>query len=188
GVVIQDTPSAPKLKPATSKLKLMGVQSLTPKEQEAADIKHALKKSKITGKRLPHTRGSSEGTGRIPGVPDESTIVSATSGVPHESTVVFATSSEETGTKPGVPDKENNISKEKVVLEWGSKEESECLEEDQLDEEKDDKDVQLRVAKLQKDVFKLKKIDLSTEALASLKTQVLIVVEDYLGSIVGDVF
>nr|GFB26320.1 hypothetical protein [Tanacetum cinerariifolium] len=40
-------------------------------------VKNSL--SKITGKRLPHTRGSSEGTGRIPGVPDESTIVSATS-------------------------------------------------------------------------------------------------------------
>nr|GEY97159.1 retrovirus-related Pol polyprotein from transposon TNT 1-94 [Tanacetum cinerariifolium] len=132
------------------------------------------RKSK-SSKRQPSTGGSSEGTGTIPGVP-------------HESTVVFATSSKETGTKPGVLDKENNISKEKVVLEWGSEEESECLEEDQLDEEKDDKDVQLRVAKLEKDVFKLKKIDLSTEALASFKTQVLIVVEDYLGSIVGDVF
>ncbi|GKE05394.1 hypothetical protein Tco_1397412 [Tanacetum coccineum] len=38
GVVIQDTHSAPKPKPATSKLKLKGVQSLTPEEQEAADI------------------------------------------------------------------------------------------------------------------------------------------------------
>nr|GFA07787.1 hypothetical protein [Tanacetum cinerariifolium] len=42
--------------------------------------------------------------------------------------------------------------------------------------------VQLRVAKLEKDVSKLKKIDFSTEALTTLKTQVSIVVEDYLGS------
>ncbi|GJW01844.1 hypothetical protein Tco_1557095 [Tanacetum coccineum] len=60
-VVIQDTLNAPKSKPAASKPKLKG------------------------------TRGSSEGTGRIPGVPDESIVISTTS-------------SEGTGTKPGVPD------------------------------------------------------------------------------------
>ncbi|GKB46371.1 hypothetical protein Tco_0897124, partial [Tanacetum coccineum] len=48
--------------------------------------------------------------------------------------------------------------------------------------------VQLRVAKLKKDVFELKKIDLFTEALAALKTQVPSVVDNYLGSKVGDVF
>ncbi|GKA33694.1 hypothetical protein Tco_0720123, partial [Tanacetum coccineum] len=70
-VVIQETPSALKLKPTTSKTKL---------------------------------KGSNEGTGSKPGVPDESTVVSATSsegtgikpGVPDESTVVSATSSEGT--------------------------------------------------------------------------------------------
>ncbi|GJU00143.1 hypothetical protein Tco_1110481 [Tanacetum coccineum] len=36
GVVIQDPPSAPKPKPAASKLKLKGVQYLTLEEQEAA--------------------------------------------------------------------------------------------------------------------------------------------------------
>ncbi|GJW98834.1 hypothetical protein Tco_0180642 [Tanacetum coccineum] len=48
-VVIQDTPSAPKSKPTTSKTKLKG------------------------------TGGSNKGTGTIPGVPDESTVVYATS-------------------------------------------------------------------------------------------------------------
>ncbi|GJT02380.1 hypothetical protein Tco_0823549 [Tanacetum coccineum] len=48
--------------------------------------------------------------------------------------------------------------------------------------------VQLRVAELEKNVFEHKKIDLSVEALADLKTQVPIVVDDYLGSKVGDVF
>ncbi|GJW77028.1 hypothetical protein Tco_0138710 [Tanacetum coccineum] len=48
--------------------------------------------------------------------------------------------------------------------------------------------VQLRVAKLEKDVSKLKKIDLSAEALAALKIQVPSVVDNYLGSKVGDVF
>ncbi|GJV94380.1 hypothetical protein Tco_1545957, partial [Tanacetum coccineum] len=85
GVVIQDTPSAPKPKPTTSKLKLKGVQSLTRKEKEG-------------------TRGSSEGTGRILGVPDESTVVSATS-------------SEGTGIKTGVPNEEKVTSEENVILE-----------------------------------------------------------------------
>ncbi|GJS34952.1 hypothetical protein Tco_0533334 [Tanacetum coccineum] len=46
----------------------------------------------------------------------------------------------------------------------------------------------LRVAKLEKDVSDLKKIDLSVESLAALKTQVPSVVDNYLGSKVRDVF
>ncbi|GJX02409.1 hypothetical protein Tco_0186322, partial [Tanacetum coccineum] len=46
--------------------------------------------------------------------------------------------------------------------------------------------VQLRVAKLEKDLSKLKKINHSAEALASLKSQVPIVFENYLGSKIGD--
>ncbi|GJU00603.1 hypothetical protein Tco_1110941 [Tanacetum coccineum] len=84
--------------------KLKGVPSLTPKEQEVVDI--------II----------------IPGVPDESTVVSATS-------------SEGTSTKPGVPNEEKEITKENVILKWGSKQESEYTEKDKLDdEEKDDKE------------------------------------------------
>ncbi|GKA09675.1 hypothetical protein Tco_0689006 [Tanacetum coccineum] len=78
-VVIQDTPSTPNSKPATSKTKLKGALSLTPQEQEAADIMQALKESKKTSKRQPGTGGSNEGTSSKPGVPDESTVVSATS-------------------------------------------------------------------------------------------------------------
>nr|GEV05448.1 hypothetical protein [Tanacetum cinerariifolium] len=59
--------------------KLKGVPSLTPEEQKAADIMQALKESKKTSKRQPDTRGSSEATSTIPGVLDESTVVSATS-------------------------------------------------------------------------------------------------------------
>ncbi|GKA70296.1 hypothetical protein Tco_0776360 [Tanacetum coccineum] len=127
-VVIQDTPSAPKPKPATSKPKLKGVQSLTPAKKEAADIMQALKESKKTSKRQPGTRGSSEGTGTIPGVPDKSIVVSATL-------------NEGTDTKPGVLDEEKVITEEKIILKWGSKQESKYSEEDQLDdEEKDDKE------------------------------------------------
>ncbi|GJU05486.1 hypothetical protein Tco_1121916, partial [Tanacetum coccineum] len=108
--------------------KLKGVPSLTPEEQEAADIMQALKESKKISKRQPGTRGSSEGTSTIPGVPDESTIVSATS-------------SEGTGIKPRDPDEEKEITKVNVILEYRSEQESEHSKEDKLDdEEKDDKE------------------------------------------------
>ncbi|GKC35203.1 hypothetical protein Tco_1047587 [Tanacetum coccineum] len=122
-VVIQDTPSATKSKPAALKPKIKGVQSLTPEEQKTADVMQALKESKKISSRQPGTRGSSEGTGRISGFLDESTIVSATS-------------NEGTGTKLGVPDAEKVSTKEKVILEWGSEQESEYSEED-LNEEED---------------------------------------------------
>ncbi|GKA49043.1 hypothetical protein Tco_0742001 [Tanacetum coccineum] len=48
--------------------------------------------------------------------------------------------------------------------------------------------VELRVAKLEKDVSKLKTVDHSAEALAILKYHVPSVVDNYLGSKVGDVF
>nr|GEY61716.1 hypothetical protein [Tanacetum cinerariifolium] len=46
---------------------------------EAANIMKALKESKKPSKRQPGTEGSSEGIGSIPGVSDESTVISATS-------------------------------------------------------------------------------------------------------------
>nr|GEY37449.1 hypothetical protein [Tanacetum cinerariifolium] len=63
GVVIQDAPSAPKPKPATLNLKLKGVQSLTPEEQEIAYTMQTLKESKKTSRRQP-------------GVPDEEKVTS----------------------------------------------------------------------------------------------------------------
>ncbi|GJU80810.1 hypothetical protein Tco_1283175 [Tanacetum coccineum] len=83
-----------------------------------------------TSRRQPGTGGSSKGIGRIPEVPDESTVISATS---HKGT----------GTKPGVPNEEKVISEAKVILEWGSKNESEHSDDSQLnfkDKEKKDKD------------------------------------------------
>ncbi|GKD82395.1 hypothetical protein Tco_1349234, partial [Tanacetum coccineum] len=107
---------------------LKGVQSLTPAEKEAADFMQALKESTKTSKRQPGTGGLSEGIGTIPGVPNESIVVSTTS-------------NEGSGTKPGVTDEEKVITEENVILEWGSEEESEYSKEDQLDdEEKDDKE------------------------------------------------
>ncbi|GJX32568.1 hypothetical protein Tco_0242423 [Tanacetum coccineum] len=57
-VVIQDTLSTPKSKPATSKTKLKGAPSLTLQEQEAADIMQALKESKKTSRRQPDEEDS----------------------------------------------------------------------------------------------------------------------------------
>ncbi|GJR42025.1 hypothetical protein Tco_1310128 [Tanacetum coccineum] len=122
-VVIQDTSSALKSKPATLKTKLKGAPSLTPQEQEAADIMQALKESKKTSRRQPCTRSSNEGIGSKPGVLDESTFISTTS-------------SEGTSAKPGVLDEEKDIIEEKVILEWGDEQDNEFLDDDV---EKDDK-------------------------------------------------
>nr|GEZ78821.1 hypothetical protein [Tanacetum cinerariifolium] len=126
-VVIQDTPSTPKSKPATSKTKLKGAASLTLQEQDAVDIMQALKESNKTSRRQPGTGGSNEGTCSKPGVLDEYIIVSATS-------------SEGTGIKSGVIDEEKYITKEKVILEWGDEQDSEFYGDDNDDVEKDDKD------------------------------------------------
>ncbi|GJS68572.1 hypothetical protein Tco_0683137 [Tanacetum coccineum] len=85
------------------------------------------KESKKTSRRQPGTGGSNEGTGSKPGVPDESTAVSATS-------------SERTGVKPRVLDEDKDITKEKVILEWGDEQDSEHSDDDNDDVEKDDKD------------------------------------------------
>ncbi|GKG51709.1 hypothetical protein Tco_0544347, partial [Tanacetum coccineum] len=57
--------------------KLKGIQNLSPAEQEAADIMKALKDSRRMLGRQPGTGGSDEGTGEIPGVPDESIYADA---------------------------------------------------------------------------------------------------------------
>ncbi|GKF76253.1 hypothetical protein Tco_0225697, partial [Tanacetum coccineum] len=87
----------------------------------------ALKESKKTSRRQPGTRGSNEGTGSKPGVPNESIVISATS-------------SEGTGAKPGVPDEDKDITEEKVILEWGNEQDSEFSDDHNDDYEKDDKD------------------------------------------------
>ncbi|GKB38254.1 ribonuclease H-like domain-containing protein [Tanacetum coccineum] len=68
--------------------------------QDTPNVMQALKESKKTDRKQPGTGGSSEGTGRIPGVPDESTVVSTNS-------------SEGTGIKPEVPDEEKVSTEEK---------------------------------------------------------------------------
>ncbi|GKC75536.1 hypothetical protein Tco_1126310, partial [Tanacetum coccineum] len=87
----------------------------------------ALKESKKTSRRQPSTGGLNEGTGSKPRVPDESTIVSATS-------------SDGTDAKLGVPDKDKDITEEKVILESGDEQDSEFSDDDNDDVEKDDKD------------------------------------------------
>ncbi|GKA35345.1 hypothetical protein Tco_0721836 [Tanacetum coccineum] len=57
--------------------KLKGIQTLTPAEQEAADVMKALKDSRRMLGRQSGTGGSDEGIGEIPGVPDESIFTDA---------------------------------------------------------------------------------------------------------------
>nr|GEU83139.1 hypothetical protein [Tanacetum cinerariifolium] len=99
GVIIRDTSSVSKKKTPDPSKKLKGVLTLTPAQQEVADIMKALKESRKTSRRQSGTSGSDEVTGEIPGVPNESTVV-------------FTTSSEGTSTKRGVPDEEEIIHEE----------------------------------------------------------------------------
>ncbi|GKC51301.1 hypothetical protein Tco_1074046 [Tanacetum coccineum] len=92
GIAFRDTFSVTKKVSPYPSEKIKGVQTLTPKEQLAADTIQALKE------------------------------------------IIPATSSEETGTQPGVPDEEKVTTEANVVLDWGSKEESEYTEEDIDDE------------------------------------------------------
>nr|GEU84223.1 hypothetical protein [Tanacetum cinerariifolium] len=185
GVVIQDPPSAPKSKPAVSKLKLKG------------------------------TGGSSEGSGRIPRVLVESTVVSATSKNESEHSDdsqlnfdvkekkdndgdaddkgddhindIQDTDDEYVETKSDEDEihmykihvhKDVDVEMAKAeIVKHMNKEKDEMTNAAKAD---------LRVAKLEKDVSELKKIDHSIEALATLKSQVPNVVEYYLGSKIGD--
>nr|GEU97185.1 hypothetical protein [Tanacetum cinerariifolium] len=79
GSAFRDTSSVSKNMSSDPSQKLKGVQPLTPEEQLAADIMQALKENKKTSRRQPGTRGSSEGTGVSPRVPDKSTIFPTTS-------------------------------------------------------------------------------------------------------------
>ncbi|GKF01666.1 hypothetical protein Tco_0028589 [Tanacetum coccineum] len=103
GIAFRDTSSVSKNISLDPSQKLKGVQTLTAKEQLAADTMQALKASRLSNRSQPHARGSSERTGIIPGVPDESTVI-------------IVTSSEGTGTKPGVLDKEKVTSEAKANL------------------------------------------------------------------------
>nr|GEY09767.1 uncharacterized mitochondrial protein AtMg00810-like [Tanacetum cinerariifolium] len=83
GIAIRDNPQVSKKVSFGPSQKLKGVQSLTPEEQEATYTMKALRESKKTSRRQPFTGGLSEGTGRILGVFDESTVISATSSEEH---------------------------------------------------------------------------------------------------------
>ncbi|GKE98471.1 hypothetical protein Tco_0021822 [Tanacetum coccineum] len=67
-IQITDTNSfiVSKKRSSDSSKKLKGIQTLTPVEQEAADIMKALKESKKMSKRQPGTGGSNEGTVTAP--------------------------------------------------------------------------------------------------------------------------
>ncbi|GKE40450.1 hypothetical protein Tco_1463855 [Tanacetum coccineum] len=113
--------SQTKAEEAETARKLNGVPSLTPEEKEAANIMKALKESKKTSKRQLGTKGSNEGTSSIPGVPDESTVI-------------YATSSERTGSK------QESGHSEEDKLDDEEKDEKEGDADDEDDETKSDED------------------------------------------------
>ncbi|GJR09062.1 hypothetical protein Tco_0791714 [Tanacetum coccineum] len=76
-IAFRDTSSVSKKRTSGMSQKLKGIQSLTSAKQEAANIMKALKDSKKMIGRQPGTGGSDEGTGEIPGVPDESIFADA---------------------------------------------------------------------------------------------------------------
>ncbi|GKB95490.1 hypothetical protein Tco_0981627 [Tanacetum coccineum] len=124
GITFRDTSSVSKKKSPDQSPKLKGIHTLNAKEQLATDTMQALKAIKNISRIQPHAGGPSEGIGVSPGVPDESTII-------------LTTLREGTGTKPGVPDEVKGSSKAKgdFAIDWGSEEESEYSEEENVDEE-----------------------------------------------------
>ncbi|GJZ04269.1 hypothetical protein Tco_0537544 [Tanacetum coccineum] len=124
GIAFRDTSSVSKKKSPDQSQKLKGIQTLTAKEQLAADMMQALKASKKSNRSQSLAGGSSEGTGVSPGVPDESTLV-------------LITLSKGTSTKPGVPDEIKGIFEAKVdsAIDWGSENKSDYSKEDKVDEE-----------------------------------------------------
>ncbi|GJX57206.1 hypothetical protein Tco_0287103 [Tanacetum coccineum] len=124
GIAFGDTSSVSQKKSPDQSQKLKGIQTMTVEEQLAADTMQALKDSKKLSRSQPHAGGSSKGTGVSPGVPDKLTVI-------------LTTSSEGNGTKPGVPNEVKGSSKAKgdSAIDWGSKEESEYSEEENVDEE-----------------------------------------------------
>ncbi|GKB77871.1 hypothetical protein Tco_0944766 [Tanacetum coccineum] len=233
--------------------KLKGTQSLTPKEQEAADTMKALKESNKTSKRQPGTRGSNEGTITIPRVPDESIVFFATSkseyleedksddkekndkdsddnddGDDHISDIQD-TDDEDAKTESNEDEiykykirvhKDKDVKMSNAEVEDSKKYDAEISDVAQanslLSTIKDNTDAEInsllevtqlrshnmkypfplsilylvnvpaKSCKLEKDVYELKNVNLSTEALATLKSQVPNVVDDYLGSKLGD--
>nr|GEY03457.1 hypothetical protein [Tanacetum cinerariifolium] len=93
--------------PDKKKTESRSTRSVVIQDTPTTDFMQALKESKKTSRRQTCTGGSTKGTSRIPRVPDESTVV-------------YATSSEGTGTKPGVLDKEKVVSTEEKKLKMRS--------------------------------------------------------------------
>ncbi|GJZ92754.1 hypothetical protein Tco_0664819 [Tanacetum coccineum] len=207
----------------TSNTKLKGAPSLTPEEQEAADIMQALKESKKTSKRQP-------------GVPNEEKDITEENVILEWGSEQESEYSEEDKLGDEEKDDKNDDANDYYKIYVPNDEDEEMLNAKVDDSDKGDEEVTdaakadtektsevkddakktklppsncslsvssgfgdkflklssdsslLRVAKLEKDMSELKKIDLSVEALAYLKTQIPSVIDNYLGSKVGDVF
>nr|GEW55072.1 hypothetical protein [Tanacetum cinerariifolium] len=211
--------------------RLKGVPSLTPEEQEAVDTMQALKESRKTSRRQHGTEGSNEELEKV--ISEEKVILEWGSGQESEYSKEYQLDDEEKDDKDDVdaemeePKTVEHENKEKDVITDASKTETVEVDVSSLMDihiQQDTSQIQspsvhkvpvsvilettnllpipefltktllstvvssphLRVTKLENDVYELKKIDLSTEAFAALKTQVPSVIDIYLGSKVGD--
>ncbi|GKA43706.1 hypothetical protein Tco_0736430 [Tanacetum coccineum] len=124
GIAFRDTSRMSKKKSLDQSQKLKGIQTLTAKEQLAADTMQALNASKKISKSQSHTGGSSERVGVSPEVPDESTGI-------------FTTSSEGTENKC---DRSNEAHVEEEEIEWLTTDEE---EEKQVDQDDDDRSINI---------------------------------------------
>ncbi|GJU49777.1 retrovirus-related pol polyprotein from transposon TNT 1-94 [Tanacetum coccineum] len=177
--------------------KLKGIQTLTPAEQEAADVMKALKDSRRMLGRQPGTGGSDEGTGEIPGVPDESIFADAEDDneeTESDSDDIYKyriNVRKNADTEMKDAEKTADITKETTEQPLTSS--SFSVPSDyapaiipEIPEITPFIALQLRVAKLEQDMSEVKKFDHSADVLASIQSQVPLVVDKYLGTKLDD--
>ncbi|GJV19269.1 hypothetical protein Tco_1368289 [Tanacetum coccineum] len=109
--------------PEPARRRPSGIAFRDTSEQLVADMMQALKASRKSNKSQSLTRGSSQGTGVL-------------LEIPNDSTVILTTLSEGTSTKLGVPYEEMVTSKAKVdvILDWGSEKEKKKYDDDADDD------------------------------------------------------
>ncbi|GJZ63140.1 retrovirus-related pol polyprotein from transposon TNT 1-94 [Tanacetum coccineum] len=151
GIAFKDTSTVSKKKSPDQSQKLKGIQTLIAEEQLAVDMMQALKASKKISRSRSHTRGLGQGAGVSPKVPDESTSIFTTSsegtgtvpGVPDEvkgASEAKVDSAIDWGSK-----KESDYSEEDKVneeIEWLTTNEEEEKQDDQDDD--DDRSIDIK--------------------------------------------
>ncbi|GKE30395.1 hypothetical protein Tco_1445779 [Tanacetum coccineum] len=162
--------------------KLKGIQSISPAEQEAADVMKALKDSRRMLGRQP---------GEIPGVPDESIYADAEDDnkeTESDSDDIYKyriNVRKNADTEMKAAEKTTDITKETTEQPLTSSSFS-VPSDYEIPEITPFIALQPRVAKLEQDMSEVKKFDHSTDVLASIQSQVTPIVDKYLGTKLDD--